>query len=353
MTGRMSLLLSERNLARLLVILASTLSSLSGFFVESPILAEIPKDVRPIIMGFWRVAFGAMIFLPFVRKFQFHPVMLLSGLCVFGNGITFISAILLTTAATAIWLQNLTPFWVLIFSVLFLGEKITLRGVLPLGIALAGVGTILFFTLYTEDAPKNVPLTVESSTAAGNGAQRSDRIAPPDDSPLLSGHCANASFPAAVSLLKTHSKLLGLACGVLAGVFFAGILCTLRWLRNYDTRTVVAWNFVITLLCFFPLMLRTGYFPTLPQLAMLAAFGVFQFALPYLLIARGLAKISAQEGVLIVLLEPILTPVWVYLVWEIGEPWWTVVGGTLVLCGLVFRCMFGGEGENAGEQVNG
>ena len=331
----MSSFISERNRARLLVILASTLSSISGLFVKAPVFAGIPEDVQPIVMGFWRVAFGAMIFLPFVRKFQFHPVMLLSGLCVFGNGITFISGMVLTTAGTAMWLQNLTPFWVLIFSVLFLREKITLRGVLPLGIALAGVGTILFFTLYTEDAP--------SGTAAGNVAQRSDRIEVENDSAALSGHSRFASFPAAV---PTHSKLLGLACGILAGVFFAGILCTLRWLRNYDAQTVIAWNFVITLLCFFPLMLRTGYFPTPAQLATLAAFGVFQFALPYLLIARGLAKISAQEGVLIVLLEPILTPVWVWLVWGIGEPWWTIVGGVLVLCGLVVRCTLSAADEN-------
>ena len=35
-------------------------------------------------------------------------------------------------------------------------------------------------------------------TTAGNVAKRSDRIAPSDDSPLLSGHCADASFPAVV-----------------------------------------------------------------------------------------------------------------------------------------------------------
>ena len=38
-----------------------------------------------------------------------------------------------------------------------------------------------------------------TGTAAGNAAQRSDRIALPNDSPLLSGHCASAPFPAAVS----------------------------------------------------------------------------------------------------------------------------------------------------------
>ena len=52
---------------------------------------------------------------------------------------------------------------------------------------------------------ESVFLTADSGTAAGNAAQRSDRITPPNDSPLLSGHCASASFPAAVS--QTHSEV--------------------------------------------------------------------------------------------------------------------------------------------------
>lgn len=283
--------MTERTLARLTVVLAATLSSTSGFFVESPTLAEIPQNIRPIVMCFWRVAFAAMVFWPAVRKFQFHPVMVLSGLCVFGNGIMFISSMVLTTPGTAMWLQNLTPFWVLIFSVMFLHEKITLRGLLPMTVALAGVGLILGFTLHSEGLP----------------------------------------------------AMTGLVTGVLAGVFFAGVLCSLRWLRGYETNTVVMWNILVSLACFFPLMLWAGYVPTWPQLGMFAAFGVLQFALPYLLIARGLSKITAQEGVLITLLEPILTPVWVFLVWGKGEPWWTLVGGGLVLCGLLLRCVLGNE----------
>ena len=52
-----------------------------------------------------------------------------------------------------------------------------------------------------------VSLTEDSGTAAGNAAQRSDRVVPPNDSPLLSGHCASASFPAAVSQLKLVANL--------------------------------------------------------------------------------------------------------------------------------------------------
>ncbi len=291
--------MTERTRARLTVALAATLSSTSGFFVASPILESIPQESRAIIACFWRVAFAAVVFLPTVRKFQFHPLMLLCGLLIFGNGITYVTSMVLTTPGTAMWLQNLTPFWVLIFSVLFLDEKITLRGVLPMAVALAGVGTILFFTLAHDGAP----------------------------------------------------AMPGLLTGVGAGVFFAGALCTLRQLRGYSSRTIMMWNMLVSVVCFFPLMLRTGYVPTWPQLGMFAAFGIFQYGLPYLLITRGLAKITAQEGVLITLLEPILTPVWVFLVWGKGEPWWTLVGGGLVLCGLLLRCMFTGDDKEQNEEL--
>ena len=41
---------------------------------------------------------------------------------------------------------------------------------------------------------------------AGNEAQRSDRIAPPSDFPLLSGHCADALFPAAISVTEVVAQ---------------------------------------------------------------------------------------------------------------------------------------------------
>jgi drug/metabolite transporter (DMT)-like permease len=40
---------------------------------------------------------------------------------------------------------------------------------------------------------------------------------------------------------------------------------------------------------------------------------------------------------LIVLLEPLLVPVWVALIWGERPAWWTIAGGSLILLGLVSR----------------
>jgi drug/metabolite transporter (DMT)-like permease len=64
--------------------------------------------------------------------------------------------------------------------------------------------------------------------------------------------------------------------------------------------------------------------------------------LPYLLFARGVSRVTGHEAAGIVLLEPILVPVWVYLAWRHvpsyqAPQWWTLAGGGLILLGLGLR----------------
>ena len=60
-------------------------------------------------------------------------------------------------------------------------------------------------------------------------------------------------------------------------------------------------------------------------------------SIPYLLFARGLKSVSAQEASLIALLEPVFTPVWVMMAgWETAETV-TWIGGGLIVGGLLLR----------------
>ena len=83
---------------------------------------------------------------------------------------------------------------------------------------------------------------------------------------------------------------------------------------------------------------------SLDQWLLLAAFGIVQMSIPYLLFARGLKSVPAQEAALIVLLEPVLTPVWVGLLgWEFA-PTTTWLGGALIVGGLLLRyTVFSGQ----------
>ena len=76
---------------------------------------------------------------------------------------------------------------------------------------------------------------------------------------------------------------------------------------------------------------------SLEQWLLLAAFGIVQMSIPYLLFARGLKSVSAQEASLIALLEPVLTPAWVMMAgWETAETV-TWIGGGLIVGGLLLR----------------
>ena len=73
------------------------------------------------------------------------------------------------------------------------------------------------------------------------------------------------------------------------------------------------------------------------NLVTLALLGVLQMAVPYVLFARGVRHVKTQEAALIPLIEPILNPIWVWLLWRerVGLPTW--IGGGFILGGLAAR----------------
>ena len=91
---------------------------------------------------------------------------------------------------------------------------------------------------------------------------------------------------------------------------------------------------------------------------MLAVFGVFQMAVPYWLFTRGLRTVSPQEAAIITLIEPLLNPVWAYLITpEKDTPnSWMFLGGGLILlrsCGIYpAQTLVSARHENHGRGPN-
>ena len=75
------------------------------------------------------------------------------------------------------------------------------------------------------------------------------------------------------------------------------------------------------------------------QLLILLLFGTVQLGLPSLLAARGLRVLSPQEAGTITLLEPLLNPLWAYLVAPRTEApnTATICGGAFILGALAYR----------------
>jgi drug/metabolite transporter (DMT)-like permease len=79
--------------------------------------------------------------------------------------------------------------------------------------------------------------------------------------------------------------------------------------------------------------------PTPMQLIVFALYGTIQMAIPYWLFARGLRSISPQEAGIITLIEPLLNPVWAYLITpEKDTPTLPMlIGGGFILTALAWR----------------
>ena len=60
-------------------------------------------------------------------------------------------------------------------------------------------------------------------------------------------------------------------------------------------------------------------------------------ALAYMFLTKGLAGVPAFEGSLLLLVEPVLNPIWTWMVHGEEPGSWPIVGGALVLCATAVK----------------
>lgn len=272
---------------RLLVVTAAVLWSTSGFFAKAPLFEGWPLEQRGVLLAFWRALFACLLLIPLVRRPRWTPGLIPMVLAFALMNYAYLTAMTLTTAANAIWLQNVAPAWVFLIGVFCFGEQVQ-RGdwtlVLFGGL---GVGFIVFFEAQGQ-------------------------------------------------------QLSGIVFGLLGGITYAAVILSVRQLRGQDTAWLIMLNLLVTVVVLSPFVMRQQVWPCGNQWGYLAAFGMLQLGLPYFLFARGVRCITGHEASGITLLEPILVPIWVYLAWH-DQPtyqapqWWTLVGGTFILVGLLLK----------------
>ncbi|HZN02546.1 MAG TPA: DMT family transporter, partial [Candidatus Polarisedimenticolia bacterium] len=68
-----------------------------------------------------------------------------------------------------------------------------------------------------------------------------------------------------------------------------------------------------------------------PDLAALLYLGAIQIGLAYALLTTGLARVRAVDASLLLFLEPVLNPVWAFLVHGERPPGAAIAGGLLIL----------------------
>jgi drug/metabolite transporter (DMT)-like permease len=264
--------------ARLLVLVAATLWSTSGFFVKSPYLAGWSGER----LAFWRAAFACVALWPMVRRPSWSWKLIPMTLLFVGMNYTYLTAMVEGTAANANWLQCIAPVWVLLVGVFVYGEQAHWRDWLMVAFAAIGVSIIVYF---------------ESRGVAGTAV----------------------------------------AWGLSSSFFYAGVVLSLRRLRGFDPVWLAALNHLVTAVALAPFALGKSEYPSGMQWVFLAGLGILQMAVPYVLFARSLKRIAGHEATGIGLVEPLLLPTWAYLAWGDQPARWTLVGGAFILAGLAIR----------------
>jgi DME family drug/metabolite transporter len=237
----------------------------------------------------WQLAGGralvAAVFLavavPAARR-RPSPRLLLVGLAYACTTVLFVLANKLTTAANAIFLQDTAPLWVLLLSPWALGERPT-RGEL-LSVPVFGAGLALFFV---------------------------DRLSP--------------------------GQLTGNLVALVAGVAFAASILGLRRLGPEGPAALV-WGNLLAAAVTLPLW-PLGPAAGAADLGAVVFLGVFQLGLAYLCFALGLRGTPAVEASLLVLLEPVLNPVWTYLFAGERPGPWALAGGAVILLATAWRTL--------------
>ena len=262
---------------RLEVLAAGLRWSLGGVVIKS---IAAPAAV----IAATRSLFAALVFFPFVRRRPAASVAvtLASTLAYTGVVGLFVWSTKMTTAANAIILQYTAPAWVFLIAWLSRGERPERRDLVTLAGGLIGI-TVIYL-----------------GSAAGD--------------------------------------LPGISLAVLSGILFAAWMVLTHSARDLDPAAMTFVNNLGAVALLLPIaLLGGGGWPTPMQALALAVMGTVQLGIPYLLFSRGVRSLRSQEASLIVLVEPVLNPLWVALVAGERPAPATFAGGVIILLTLALR----------------
>ncbi|MCX6082787.1 MAG: DMT family transporter [Chloroflexi bacterium] len=269
--------LNSRRRSVLMLILTATLWSTSGLWIK--VISWSPLA----ILGA-RSLVAMFVLWAYLRKPNFRVtwLQLLGSVCYVLTQLTFVWATKLTTAANAIFLQYASPIYVVILGYVFLKEKPHKADWVSMGLIFSGL--FLFF---------------------------GDKLS-------LDGFSGNV-------------------LAVLSGMTFSVVMLIMRSQRDNNPANIIFIGNIIGFLVGLPFIFKETI--NLPNLGIILYLGLFQIGLSFVLYSIAVKHVRVLESNLILTLEPILNPVWVFLVLGEKPGPLALVGSILVIGAVTFRAV--------------
>lgn len=287
-----------RNKAILFLVITAVLWSTGGVLIKL-------VNWNAIAIAGTRSLIAALTILIFLHKpkFTWSFAQIGGAVSYSATVILFVCATKMTTAANAILLQYTAPVYVAVFGALLLKEKTKIYDWITIAVTFCGMA--MFF--------------VDKLQASG---------------------------------------FMGNILAALAGVSFAFTAIFSRMQKDESPMVSIFLGNILTALIGLPFMFRSV--PDTTGWIGLLLLGVFQLGIPYMLYSLAVKHVTALEVILIPVIEPLLNPVWVFLL--VGETpgYWALVGGAIVVISVTIRCMLpvfqragAGKTSNHAEQSHG
>ena len=263
-----------------LLVITAVLWSSGGLLIKA-------IDWHPLAIAGFRSAIAAIVIRLAFRgqRLTFDRPQLIGAAGYAGTVMLFVAATKLTTAANAILLQYTAPVFVALLAAWFLGEKPRPADWLTIGVVFAGM--VLFF---------------QDKMSAGG--------------------------------------LWGNMLALCSGFTMAVMGVAMRYQKNGSPFGSVLLGNIVTVACGLPFM--TAPLPDLTGWAALVTLGCFQLGLSYVLYSIAVKHVTALEAILITTIEPILNPVWVFLLLGERPGPWSLAGGFIIIIAIVGRYLWPG-----------
>ena len=277
-----------------LLIAASVLWSLSGVVVKV-------VRIDSIAFAFWRslAAAGVMAALLPLGRGRLPPLpwMLASATLYTVVVSLLITSMTASTAAVGILLQYTAPVFCALFAWLFLRRRISRGTLLAMAVAGVGIGIMIGGTWKHQT----------------NGHS-------PDLTGPVTGLLSGAAFGALILVLEKIDR----AAGPGGANPFAIVL--------FNNAGAAA---ILLPLCLTKHVLLAETW----KLGLVCATGVVQLAIPYVLFQLALRRVRPVDASLLILLEPVLNPIWVALATSERPDLFTIGGGAAILTAMVVEAL--------------